>query len=97
MDLRAVVLTEGKGGRWLSHTEIEQSGMLPDPRHRGCADENKWRCNMRNLNSNEVSMVHGAGGGQEPTPPPPGVTQAEWDSLAFRLEWERKNPYHQEK
>ena len=51
---------------------------------------------MRSLNSNEVSMVHGAGGGQEPTPPPPGVSQAEWDSLLFRLEWERKNPYRQE-
>ena len=95
MDLRAVVLIEGESGRRLIYAEIEQPGTFPDPRHRGCADEDGWRCSVRNLNSKEVGLVHGAGGGQEPTPPPPGVSQSDWNSLIFRLEWERK--FRQEK
>ena len=36
-------------------------------------------------------------GGVEPVPPPPpGVTQEQWNDLLFRLEWERKNPYRRE-
>ena len=29
--------------------------------------------------------------------PPPGAPQGEWDLLMARLEWERKNPYRQER
>lgn len=49
---------------------------------------------MRNLKDAEVDAVCGAG--TDPALPPVGVTAAQWADLAFRLEWERKNPYRQE-
>ena len=51
---------------------------------------------MHSLNSQEVTMIHGAGDGQEPEVAPPGAPQEEWDLLLTRLEWERKNPYRKE-
>ena len=52
---------------------------------------------MHSLNNLEVTMIHGAGEGQEPVVPPPGAPQGEWDLLMARLEWERNNPYRQER
>lgn len=50
---------------------------------------------MRKIESNELSLV--CGGELPDAPLPVGVTQAQWNDLLFRLEWERKNnPYRRE-
>lgn len=50
---------------------------------------------MRKIDKNELGFIFG---GELPdTPPPVGVTQAQWNDLLFRLEWGRKNdPYRRE-
>lgn len=44
---------------------------------------------MRGLNNGEIGQVHG-GIGPEPSPPPPGVSQWEWDQLRRMLEEQNK-------
>jgi len=50
---------------------------------------------MRNVEDKELAQICGGDGGV--STPPVGVTQAQWNDLLFRLEWERKNdPYRRE-
>ena len=49
---------------------------------------------MRRMMDHELVAVSGGG---DSDVPPVGVTQAQWNDLLFRLEWERKNdPYRKE-
>lgn len=49
---------------------------------------------MRRMMDHELVAVSGGG---DSDVSPVGVTQAQWNDLLFRLEWERKNdPYRKE-
>lgn len=61
----------------------------------GCCTNNAREVIMRNVEDKELAQICGGDGGV--STPPVGVTQAQWNDLLFRLEWERKNdPYRRE-